>query len=165
MALSRKTTANPRFNKMNYQHFIKNMALSRKTTVNARLKSSVYKIVIQIYCQNENIFQACSSMLILLLHQNPKAGLRLTLRFCVSEQRGSTWMPAHSRPSYRRLNAGVEHALLEKLTFFFRTQALFSKTQTHRSPIRHRIKAQTKRRQSHIKRWQKLKTQGRHVAG
>ena len=57
---------------------------------------------------------------------------------------------------YRRQIAGVDHALLEQLTFFFRTQALFSKTQTHTIARKrwHGARSRT---------GQKLKTQERKV--
>ena len=117
-----------------------------------------------------------------------KAGHRLPLRSCASEQLAATGRREHTgrlfvdyaalsieqslpfrstRSAWTqhsmqllqyciqfhgnwRLSAGVEHALLEQLTFF-RTQTLFSKTWTHTlSPLRRRVKAQIKRRQMHV---------------
>ena len=59
-------------------------------------------------------------------------------------------MQADSRPSYRRQNAGVEHALLEQLTLFSNASIVLEDVDIHRSNSRRRVKTQTKRRQSHI---------------
>ena len=66
--------------------------------------------------------------------------------------------------------AGVEHALLEQLAFFFRTQALFSKTQTLRSTLCHHVNTLTNHRQLHVNagtvpETENEGTQGRPMAG
>ena len=48
---------------------------------------------------------------------------------------------AYSRPRYRRQNAGVEHALLE-LAFLSNASIVLEDVDTHRSTLRHRVKAQ-----------------------
>ena len=71
---------------------------------------------------------------------------------CVSDQLGvlGSWMPAYSHPCYRRQNVGVEHALLEELMLFLNVSSVLENVDTHRSNFRRRVKAQTKRRQSHV---------------
>ena len=69
---------------------------------------------------------------------------------CVSDQLGTFWTPVYSRPCYRRQNAGVEQALLEKLTLFPNASIVLEDVDTHRSNFRRRVNAQTKRRQSHV---------------
>ena len=54
------------------------------------------------------------------------------------------------RPCYQRQNAGVEYALLEQLTLFPNASIVLEDVDTHRSNFRRRVKAQTKRRQSHV---------------
>ena len=49
-----------------------------------------------------------------------------------------------------RLNAGVEHALLEKLTFLSKASIALEDVVTHRSCFRRRAKAQINLRQSHV---------------
>ena len=63
---------------------------------------------------------------------------------------GNVWTPAYSCPRYRRQNARVEHALLEKLTLFLNASIVLEDASTHRSNFRRRVNAQTKRRQSHV---------------
>ena len=49
-----------------------------------------------------------------------------------------------------RLNAGVEHALLEQLTFFSNAIIVLEGVGTHGSTLRRRVEAQTKRRELHV---------------
>ena len=62
----------------------------------------------------------------------------------------SAWTQAYSLPRYRRLNAGVGHALLEQLTLFSNASIVLEDAFTHRSTLRLRVNAQTLRRQSHV---------------
>ena len=93
---------------------------------------------------------------------------------CVSDQLGALGRRRiHVHVGYRRQFAGVDHALLEQLTFFFSNASIvLEDADTHRSNFRRRVKAQTIAR----KRWHGARsrtgpetknagTQGRHVAG
>ena len=73
----------------------------------------------------------------------------------------SAWTQAYSLSCYQRLNTGVEHALLEQLTFFSNASIILEDVDTHRSTLLQCVKAQTKCRQSHVN----AGRQGRHVAG
>ena len=67
---------------------------------------------------------------------------------CVSEQLVALGRKRIHFHGNRRQNAGVEHALLEQLTLFSNESIILEDVDTHRSPFRRRVKAQTKRRQS-----------------
>ena len=62
----------------------------------------------------------------------------------------SVWTQPYSLPHYRRLNSGVEHALLEQLTFLSNASIVLEDIETQSSTLRRRINAQIKRRQSHV---------------
>ena len=55
----------------------------------------------------------------------------------------TSMLPATKRKS-------IEHSLLEKLTLFPNASIVLEDVDTHRSNFRHRVNAQTKRRQSHV---------------
>ena len=104
-------------------------------------------------------------------HRSTCCGLRGTfeqsLRFRSAR---SAWMPAYSRPCYRRLDARVEHALLEQLMLFSNACIVLEDADTHRSTLHHRVNTHTKRGQSHVNAGTvpestNARTQGRPVAG
>ena len=78
-------------------------------------------------------------------HMLSFCGLRWLLNNrCVSDQLGA--LGRQHFHGNRRLNAGVEHVLLEQLTFFERMHCSRRRRHTHRSPLHRCIKAQTKHR-------------------
>ena len=84
-------------------------------------------------------------------HRSNLCGLRSAFEQSLCfRSTGNVWTPAYSRPCYRRQNAGVEHALLEKLTLFPNASIVLENVDTHRSTLGRGVNAQTKRRQSHV---------------
>ena len=70
-------------------------------------------------------------------------GLRGAFEQSVSDQLGVIGRKRIHFHGNRRLNAGVEHVLLEQLTFLSNASIVLEDADTHRPTLRRRVKAQT----------------------